>query len=46
MTEVRLFVRLAGADVPAGTLYNHRRRGVESTTFIYDASDPDRRWWG
>jgi serine/threonine-protein kinase HipA len=36
MTETRVHVRLAGDDVFAGTLYNHRRRGVESSTFIYD----------
>jgi serine/threonine-protein kinase HipA len=35
MTEVQVFVRVSGADAPAGTLYTHRRRGVESATFIY-----------
>lgn len=38
MTDMRLFVRMPREDVLVGTLYSHRRRGVESTTFIYAAS--------
>lgn len=38
MTEIRVWVSLFGEDVVAGTLYNHRRRGVESTTFITTVS--------
>jgi len=42
MTEVRVWVRLSGEDIAAGTLYNHRRRGVESTTFVYNGEYLDR----
>lgn len=40
MTEgpVEIVVQVAGADVPAGRLWTHRRRGTESQTFAYDAS--------
>lgn len=38
MTEVQVYVSIAGADVLAGTLYSHRRRASESATFAY-ASD-------
>jgi hypothetical protein len=34
MTDVRVSVRISGQDVHAGTLYHHRRRGTESTTFM------------
>src|SRR5659263_406871 len=38
VTEVQVYVSVAGADVLAGTLYSHRRRASESATFAY-ASD-------
>jgi serine/threonine-protein kinase HipA len=38
VTEVQVYVSIAGADVLAGTLYSHRRRASESATFAY-ASD-------
>ena len=37
MTDVRVYVSLAGRDVLAGTLYSHRGRGTESATFTYAA---------
>ena len=40
--EVDVLVRLADADVLAGRLWCHRRRGVESQTFRY-ASEYVRR---
>jgi serine/threonine-protein kinase HipA len=42
MTDVRVSVRISGQDVHAGTLYHHRRRGTESTTFMYDGEYLDR----
>jgi serine/threonine-protein kinase HipA len=36
-STVEVFVRIGGEDVPAGRLFSHRRRGVESATFAYDA---------
>lgn len=38
MTQVQVYVSIGGADVPAGTLYSHRRRGTESATFAYTTS--------
>lgn len=37
MAEVtaEVVVQIAGADVPAGRLWSHRRRGTESATFAY-----------
>lgn len=35
MTQVGVHVRIDGGDVLAGTLYTHRRRGVQSATFAY-----------
>lgn len=36
--EVEVLVQIAGEDVPAGRLWAHRRRGIESSTFLYAAS--------
>jgi serine/threonine-protein kinase HipA len=33
--EVEVVVQIGGEDVPAGRLWGHRRRGVESQTFSY-----------
>lgn len=33
--EVEVIVQIAGEDIPAGRLWSHRRRGVESSTFAY-----------
>jgi serine/threonine-protein kinase HipA len=33
--EVEVLVQIGGEDVPAGRLWVHRRRGVESQTFSY-----------
>jgi serine/threonine-protein kinase HipA len=41
--EVQVWVQIAGNDVPAGRLWAHRRRGVESQTFSYDADYITRR---
>ncbi len=35
MTEAQVWAVAAGQDLRAGTLYSHRRRGVESSTFAY-----------
>ncbi len=35
-TEVEVVVQIAGEDVPAGRLWSHRRRGMESATFSYE----------
>ncbi len=35
MTETQVWAVVEGKDVRAGTLYAHRRRGVESSTFAY-----------
>lgn len=37
-TEAEVSVSIVGEDVAAGRLYAHRRRGVESATFVYDES--------
>lgn len=37
MTQVEVYVALDGDSVLAGSLYSHRRRGTESTTFTYAA---------
>jgi serine/threonine-protein kinase HipA len=37
MTDVQVYVPLAGRDVLVGTLYSHRGRGAESATFLYAA---------
>jgi serine/threonine-protein kinase HipA len=34
--EVSVFVAVGDQNVLAGRLYSHRRRGVESTSFVYD----------
>jgi serine/threonine-protein kinase HipA len=36
--DVLVYVEVDGTDVRAGHLWSHRRRGVESATFRYDAS--------
>jgi len=36
-SAVDVVVRIGRADVLAGRLWSHRRRGVESATFVYDA---------
>lgn len=36
--EIRVFLRIAGEDVPVGRLWPHRRRGAESATFRYASS--------
>lgn len=33
--EVSVYVAVGGRDLLAGRLYHHRRRGVESTSFVY-----------
>lgn len=38
MTEVQVYVAVGGGDVLAGTLYSHRRRGLESATFTYTST--------
>ena len=38
MTEVQVYVAVGGDDVLAGTLYSHRRRGLESATFTYTST--------
>ena len=38
MTAVGVYVRIGGTDVRAGTLYVHRRRGVQSASFSYDSA--------
>jgi serine/threonine-protein kinase HipA len=35
VTELQVYVSIDGADVLAGTLYSHRRRGTESATYTY-----------
>jgi serine/threonine-protein kinase HipA len=35
MAETEVLVQIAGADVLAGRLWSHRRRGTESATFSY-----------
>ena len=34
-TSASVFVQIGGADVEAGKLYSHRRRGTESASFAY-----------
>jgi serine/threonine-protein kinase HipA len=34
--EVAVFVAIGDENIPAGRMYSHRRRGVESTSFVYD----------
>ena len=36
--EISVFVAAADEDVLAGRMYFHRRRGVESASFVYDSS--------
>jgi serine/threonine-protein kinase HipA len=38
VTEVQVYVAVGGGDVLAGTLYSHRRRGLESATFTYTST--------
>jgi len=38
VTEVQVYVAVGGDDVLAGTLYSHRRRGLESATFTYTST--------
>lgn len=38
ITDVRVYVEIGGRPVPAGHLYSHRRRRVESASFGYDES--------
>ena len=40
--QVEVFVELGGADVRAGDLWSHRRRGRESATFSYATSYLER----
>lgn len=37
MSDVQVHVTTSGGTVAAGTLFSHRRRGVESATFSYTA---------
>ena len=44
MTDVEVYVNQEDEDFFAGTLYNQRRRGAESTTFVYSGgylANPD-----
>jgi serine/threonine-protein kinase HipA len=41
--EAEVFVQLAGEDILAGRLWAHRRRNVESATFVYAADYLARR---
>jgi pyrroloquinoline quinone (PQQ) biosynthesis protein C len=34
--EISVFVAVGDENVLAGRMYSHRRRGVESTSFVYD----------
>lgn len=43
MSEIDVFVELAGETVPVGRLWSHRRGGSESMTFRYDDSYLARR---
>jgi serine/threonine-protein kinase HipA len=36
MTAIQVYVAIDGTDVPAGTLYAHRRGRTESASFAYD----------
>lgn len=36
--NARVWVDIDGVSVPSGTLYSHRRRGVESASFTYDST--------